>query len=90
MKAFRAVVEGEVQGVGFRYSAVREARALGLGGWVRNAEDGTVEVWAEGEETALEEFLAWLKVGPSAAWVREVKVSREVPKGKYTSFSIAF
>jgi len=90
MKAFHAIVEGEVQGVGFRYSALREARALGVAGWVRNADDGTVEVWAEGEDAALEEFLAWLKVGPSAAWVRGVKVSWEVPKGTYSSFSVAF
>ena len=90
MKAIHVIVEGEVQGVGFRYSALREARALGVGGWVRNADDGTVEVWAEGGEAALGEFLAWLKVGPPAAWVREVKVSRESPKGIYVSFEIAF
>ncbi|MDP2791584.1 MAG: acylphosphatase [Rectinemataceae bacterium] len=90
MKAIHAIVEGEVQGVGFRYSAMREARALGVAGWVRNADDGTVEVWAEGDEAALEEFLAWLKVGPSAAWVRDVTLSWEAPKGTYTSFGIAF
>ena len=90
MKAIHAIVEGEVQGVGFRYSAMREARALGVAGWVRNADDGTVEVWAEGDDAALEEFIAWLKVGPSAAWVRALNVSREAPKGTYTSFGIAF
>ena len=90
MKAIHAIVEGSVQGVGYRYAALREARALGISGWVRNADDGTVEVWAEGEEAALEEFLAWLKTGPSAAWVRDVKVSREVPNGTYSSFGIAF
>ncbi len=90
MKAFHAIVEGEVQGVGFRYSAMREARELGVAGWVRNAEDGTVEVWAEGEDAALGEFIAWLKVGPSAAWVREVKLKWDAPKGSYTSFGIAF
>ena len=90
MKAFHVIVEGEVQGVGFRYSALREARALGVLGWVRNTEDGTVEVWAEGEEAGLEEFLAWLRVGPSAAWVRDVKVSWESPKGSFASFGVAF
>ena len=90
MKAIHAIVEGEVQGVGFRYSALREARALGVVGWVRNADDGTVEAWAEGEEAALEEFLAWLNVGPPAALVRGVKVSWKNPKGTYSSFSVAF
>jgi acylphosphatase len=69
---------------------MREARALGVSGWVRNADDGAVEVWAEGEDAALEEFLAWLKIGPSAAWVRDVKVSWESPKGTDSSFGIAF
>jgi len=90
MKAFHAIVEGEVQGVGFRYSAAREARSLGVLGWVRNAEDGTVEVWAEGGEEDLDAFQNWLRIGPSAAWVRGVKVSWETPRGTYKAFGIAF
>jgi acylphosphatase len=87
MRAFHAVVEGEVQGVGFRYSAMREARALDVAGWVRNADDGTVEVWAEGETADLEEFLKWLGIGPPEAWVRDVRVTWESPKGMYSLFS---
>jgi acylphosphatase len=90
IRAFHASVEGEVQGVGFRYSAVREASSLGIMGWVRNAEDGTVEVWAEGGEEALDAFQKWLRIGPSAAWVRNVKLSRESPRGVYTTFGIVF
>lgn len=90
MKAFHAIVVGEVQGVGFRYSAAREARSLGIRGWVRNAEDGTVEVWAEGGEKDLDAFLEWLRIGPSAAWVREVRSTSESPRGIYSSFGIAF
>jgi len=90
MKAFHAVVEGEVQGVGFRYSAAREARSLGITGWVRNAGDGTVEVWAEGSDADLEAFLKWLRVGPSPAWVRELHSTRETPKGIYSAFGISF
>ena len=49
-EAIRAVVRGSVQGVGFRDATVRRARALGVMGWVRNEEDGTVQVHAEGAD----------------------------------------
>ena len=87
MKAIHAVVEGEVQGVGFRYSSLREARALGLTGWVRNAEDGSVEVWAEGEERSLDEFSRWLEHGPDYARVEKVRVTWERALEIYPSFS---
>jgi acylphosphatase len=90
MKAFRVLIDGEVQGVGFRYAALREARSLGLTGWVRNLQDGAVEVWAEGQAGDLEEFGEWLKTGPSEAWVREFELSWESPSGKFSSFSVAF
>lgn len=88
--AFHAVIEGEVQGVGFRYSAAREARSLGLSGWVRNAEDGSVEVWAEGDRASLQEFFAWLRRGPETAWVSAVTRNEEKPRGVYSTFSIVF
>ena len=90
MRAFHTVVGGEVQGVGFRYSALREARALGLTGWVRNLADGDVEVWAEGSDAELEEFGEWLKTGPDGAWVKDFRLTWEAPGGKFTSFSVAF
>lgn len=88
-KAFHATVEGEVQGVGFRWSALRVAAGLGLVGWVRNTGSGAVEVWAEGGEGALLEFLEWLHQGPSAAWVRDVRVAWQPPEGLHRSFEIA-
>lgn len=90
MKAFHARVEGEVQGVGFRYSAQREATSLGLSGWVRNTSGGAVEVWAEGPEPDLNEFLAWLRQGPPSAWVRAVNMSWESPEGRHSGFHVAF
>ena len=86
MKAIHAVVEGEVQGVGFRYSAIREAKALGLTGWVRNVEDGSVEVWAEGEEPSLDEFSLWLEHGPDYARVEKLRVTWEKALEIYHSF----
>jgi bifunctional non-homologous end joining protein LigD len=67
--AFRAAVQGKVQGVAFRDAAVRRARALGVLGWVRNHDDGTVAVHAEGAPDALDAFAAWLREGPAAARV---------------------
>ena len=90
MDAFHALVYGEVQGVGFRYSAARKAAGLGVLGWVRNTEEGAVEVWAEGEAAALEEFEAWLRQGPSSARVSEARITRQRPRGLYGSFEIAF
>jgi len=71
--AVRAVVRGRVQGVGYRETTVREARARGVMGWVRNAEDGVL-VHAEGAEGAIEELVAFLREGPPAARVEEVSV----------------
>ncbi len=90
MKAFHAVVKGEVQGVGFRMSAVIRAERLGLTGWVRNTPEGDLEVWAEGDVLALEQFYDWLKIGPSAARVDEVLKTEEEPRGLYKRFSVAF
>jgi DNA ligase D-like protein (predicted 3'-phosphoesterase) len=70
--AVRAAVRGRVQGVGFRDAALRRAHELGLLGWVRNADDGSVLVHAEGEGAAVEQLLAFLREGPRGAQVEEV------------------
>ncbi|HTX72969.1 MAG TPA: acylphosphatase [Rectinemataceae bacterium] len=88
--AFRAVVTGRVQGVGFRYSARREALRLDLRGWVRNLPDGAVELWVEGDRAAVVEFRAWLDEGPPGAWIREVLVEPRDASGLYPTFSIEF
>ena len=79
--AFYARVRGMVQGVGFRYSTVREAQRLKLNGWVRNAANGEVEVWAEGLPEKLELFLAWLHRGPAYSRVDSVEKEDKPPRG---------
>jgi DNA ligase D-like protein (predicted 3'-phosphoesterase) len=74
VKAIRAVVSGAVQGIGFRESTRRRARKLGVLGWVRNEDDGTVAVHAEGEPGAVEELVAVLREGPRGADVRGVEL----------------
>lgn len=70
--SYRFVVSGQVQGVGFRYSAMAQARRLGLKGWVANLSDGSVEGVAAGADQALGQFHDWLRRGPPAARVQRV------------------
>lgn len=65
-------IEGHVQGVGYRAWAVRQAEALGLAGWIRNAADGTVEVAVRGEAAQVRRFAELLKQGPRHARVVRV------------------
>lgn len=67
-----AVVEGRVQGVGFRYFVLDKAETLGVTGWVRNRWDETVEVTAEGSRADLEKLLQALERGPRSAYVLQV------------------
>jgi acylphosphatase len=67
--ACRVVIRGRVQGVGFRWFVVREARRLGLRGYARNLDDGGVEVVATGEAAALDQLLERLRQGPPGARV---------------------
>jgi acylphosphatase len=71
--SYRFTVGGQVQGVGFRYSAAAQARRLGLTGWVTNRTDGAVEGVASGADAALAQFHDWLRRGPPAARVHQVE-----------------
>lgn len=65
-------VNGRVQGVGFRAATADKARALGLQGWVRNLDDGRVELMAAGDTVSLDRLRAWLDNGPTMAHVADV------------------
>jgi acylphosphatase len=77
----RVVVRGRVQGVFFRDSCARRARAAGLSGWVRNRADGAVEAWFEGPERAVEKLVSWCRQGPGPAAVAGVEVIEDSPAG---------
>jgi acylphosphatase len=74
-------IHGYVQGVSFRYYAQQRARSLGLAGWVRNCQDGTVELVVEGESDAIEQLTRWAQRGPSMADVERVDRREETPEG---------
>lgn len=81
MTAVQAQVHGMVQGVGFRWSCVQQAEQLGVAGWVRNLADGSVELWAEGDEQAVAALLEWCRTGPRWARVEHVETLAVAPQG---------
>jgi acylphosphatase len=72
MIARRLVVSGRVQGVGYRAAMIEAAHAIGISGWVRNRDDGTVEAVVQGEDERIERMLTWCRRGPPAARVTEI------------------
>lgn len=81
------IVAGRVQGVGFRWYAKETADSLGLAGWVRNREDGSVEAEAQGTDAKLDEFVARLKTGNPAARVDSIE-TKPAPVKHETTFRI--
>jgi acylphosphatase len=85
--SLHAVVEGHVQGVGFRYFVKEKAELLDLTGWVRNRYNGSVEFTAEGERTLLEQLLETVRIGPSRSMVTNVICEWSTTDAKHTQFS---
>jgi len=84
-----ARVTGRVQGVGFRWWVQRQAEALGLVGWVMNADDErSVELVAEGDATALDELERRVEIGPAGARVESVERERGAASGEFHRFGI--
>jgi len=83
-----AIVEGRVQGVGFRFFAQERAVLLGLTGWVRNRWEGTVEVVAEGPREKVEKLLQSLERGPHAGTTRYVAVDWQAAAGEFATFRV--
>jgi acylphosphatase len=88
MEARRYIVRGRVQGVGFRWFVEREARTLGINGWVRNNADGSVEVLAMGTREQVSALRARLQAGPRAARVDAVDEHEAQPVAGLNTFRI--
>ena len=81
-------VSGQVQGVFFRRSAKLKADYLGIAGWARNIDDGSVEVMAEGDREKVDEFIKWCKKGPPFAKVEKVEIEELKGIEGFSDFSI--
>lgn len=86
---YKIHVTGRVQGVGFRWSAVREARNKGINGFVKNLSDGSVYLEAEGLREKLDDYVDWCKKGPGYSSVESVTVVAS-PPANYTEFRIEY
>jgi acylphosphatase len=86
---YKINILGRVQGVGFRWNAVRVARNLGINGIIKNLSGGGVYIEAEGSADQLNAFIEWCKKGPVGSFVESVKFS-PFPTVNYTDFRIDF
>jgi acylphosphatase len=84
----RLVVQGRVQGVGFRYAASEAATETGVAGWVRNLPDGSVEIVAQGSPAAVARMTAWAQGGSRFASVDGVHVDELPPSPNLSGFEI--
>ena len=83
------VIEGKVQGVGYRYSAKKKAELLGIRGSVQNLRDGSVFVTAQGEKEAMDNFVRWCYKGPPCAIVRNIeKIQGEIEE--FSEFRVIY
>ncbi|MCL2705827.1 MAG: acylphosphatase [Spirochaetaceae bacterium] len=89
-KSFRILVSGRVQGIGYRYSAVRAAGKHHVFGWVRNNVDGSVELECEGDAKDMDDFIGWIKVGPPGARVTSVEIREKPYQGFYSRFVVEY
>jgi len=84
-------IYGKVQGVGFRYTTWGEAKRLGITGYVRNLDDGSVEVLACGTSEQLQKLLTWLNTGgPRGARVDNVFSTGHQPEQRWTEFTVRY
>ena len=89
VSAYNVRISGRVQGVGFRYTTLRQAERYGVAGWVRNMADGSVEVECEGESGKIDQFIRFLSKGPTGSYIRNVDKRKITPKG-YIRFTVEF
>ncbi len=86
---YHAIIEGRVQGVGFRMFVKQKADQYRLAGWVRNTWQGEVEVLVEGPRNSIEHLITDLRVGPPSAYVTNLREDWTLHQGEFTRFIVA-
>jgi len=90
MRRAHAIVRGRVQGVSYRAATAAQAKRLGVVGWVKNRDDGSVELEVEGAPEQVAALLAWCEQGPPHARVAGVAIDELTPTARDRDFTIAF
>ena len=88
VKRVQVTIHGDVQGVGYRYTAIEIARDLGLTGWTKNDPDGSVEIIAEGEKENLQNLITWAKKGPPLARIDRIEEEWQEATGEFDEFDV--
>jgi len=89
-KQIHMIVFGKVQGVFFRDSTQKKAQELNLRGTVRNLRDGSVEIYAQGEQTTIGKLESWCRIGPPAARVDRVEIKELPPQSEFHLFHVLY
>lgn len=84
------IISGDVQGVGFRAWALGQAQDLKITGWVKNRDDGAVEIVAEGSRESLNELVKRCQKGPGVGWVKNVDIQWQDATNKFSLFDIVY
>ena len=87
-QSVKIIIKGRVQGVSYRYFTLWQAQSFNIFGWVRNEPDGDVKVYAEGQKENLDQFINYLKKGPSFSRVDDVILNWEAEDKSYNEFNI--
>ena len=90
MKIIKAIVSGKVQGVGFRMYTQQKAQQLGVRGYVRNCQNGDVEIIATGEVEAVDALIQWAESGSPSAVVNNLKVEVIIDVEEFKDFEIRY
>lgn len=88
--AYRIIIQGLVQGVGYRWYAVQHANRLNLEGYVANLVNGDVEVFVQGNNESIQEFIAKLRKGPSFSQVNNVVINDADLNNNFNTFNVQY
>lgn len=88
MQRWQLIIKGKVQGVFYRKSTAEQAQQLGVTGFVRNLDNGDVEVIAEGSQAQLQSLRAWCRHGPKSARVDDINLKVLAPSDEFSAFEV--